>query len=147
MASLTSLACVDESPFEDVKRSSLQGRIESRESRQKLTSTSTGLNLDKPSTNEEARPEETLASPDERTPTAPQELQRVVSNTTSIEDNHGCSADNTTNDPAETSSTYLRARSDSNMSESGSEVNWEELQKTEDRHVQEEGSEEVILSD
>ena len=40
-------------------------------------------------------------------------------------------------------SNFLRPRTDSNLSRGSSEVNWEELQKTENQHVQEEGSDEV----
>ena len=76
-------------------------------------------------------------------PTAQSKPRNTGSETFSSEQKSSDSCKDVTEDEMKRDSGLLRPRTDSNLSKGSSEVNWEELQKTENQHVQEEGSDEV----
>ena len=108
------------------------------------TNASTSDTAKSSSDNNKLNMEEAIETSSEETPTATSRPIDVGSSSERL----GKGDDDLSEDVAdcgqEKASDSLRPRTDSNLSKASSEVNWEELQKTENRHVEEEGSDEVF---
>lgn len=115
-----------------------------REPRSKITKNAFDMEESKKDVNlDEPIMEPTLESAIETTPTAQLKSQITGSENSKTEQKCDNSYKDATEEGMKTDSNFLRPRTDSNLSRGSSEVNWEELQKTENQHVQEEGSDEV----
>ena len=93
----------------------------------------------------EVNMEEAVETSSEETPTATSKPVDRDSVPRRMEEPYNTSKEDAANMENPKDSHSLRPRTDSNLSRGSSEVNWEELQKTEDEHVQEEGSDEVPI--
>lgn len=134
---------VDVSTIDDTNVSA-QTRTPSRETGSDMTTKALGGDVSKKDSDEgKLSMEKALETSSEATVTATSSTQDTGSEYSNTDKKRNGLCNVTADDGTKRTSDISRPRTDSNLSRGSSEVNWEELQKTENEHVQEEGSDEV----
>ena len=133
----------DASLTEDIKVS-FHDNMQSKDLDSQIGTEFSGVDaIETTSGKDEVDMEEAIETSSEDTPTATSKPLDCDSKPHQVEQKFDDSSKDVADDRKVKVSNSLRPRTDSSLSRGSSEVNWEELQKTEDKHVQEEGSDEV----